>query len=108
MDMGRIAESLKEYDLTEKSPISLLRESSDNKIFVIGEKDRKILRISKRLPIEDIKFEYKAVQQLSKGGVLVPGWLTTKTRSFYTLTDGKVAVLFDFIDSRHIKVDKGH
>ncbi|PIP29633.1 hypothetical protein COX27_00350 [Candidatus Kuenenbacteria bacterium CG23_combo_of_CG06-09_8_20_14_all_36_9] len=106
--MKKITESLKCYDLTEISPVNLLRESSDNEFFIIGEKNKKILRISKRLPIEDIRFEYEAIKCLSTSGTPVPKWLTTKTGSFYTLIDGKVAVLFDFLDGHHIKVDKDH
>ncbi len=106
--MEKIKKALQDYNLDEISPITLLRESGDNLVYVIGEKDKKILRISKRLPIEDIKFEYEATEFLLKGGVTVPKWLTTKTGDFYTLIDSNVAVLFDFIEGHHIEVDKDH
>jgi len=106
--MNKIETALQEYNLTESSPVSFLRESSDNNVFIIGKKNRKILRISKRLPIEDIKFEYEAVKRLSDGGVPVPKWVMARTNDFYILIDGRVAVLFDFIDGHHIPVDKDH
>ena len=74
----------------------------------IGEKDKKILRISKRLPIEDIKFEYEAIKHLSIGGIIVSEILITKTGDFYTLINGNVAVLFNFLNGHHIEVDKEH
>jgi len=103
-----LSELLQNYELSESSPITLLRESGDNFVYSVGEKGKKILRISKRLPVEDIKFEYEANKYLSSGGVIVPKWLTTKTGDFYVLVDGKVAVMFDFLPGHHIEVDKDH
>jgi len=102
--MEKITEILKGYDLAETTPVTLLRESSDNKVFVIGQKNKKILRISKKLPAEDIKFEYEAIKRLADGGIPVPKWLVTKSGDLYTLIDGKVAVLFDFLEGHHIEV----
>ncbi len=104
--MNSIKTALEHYSLSEKEPIILVRESSDNSVFQIGKKDRKILRVSKRLPISDVKYEYEAMQKLREGNVVVPRWVTTNTGSFHTLVDGAVAVLFDFIHGNHITVDK--
>lgn len=104
--MEEIQKTLEEYNLSEYTPVELVRESEDNQVFSVGKKNKKILRISKRLPIEDIKFEYEATQYLSNRGVVVPGWLITKTNNFYTLVDGNVAVIFDFLEGHHIQVDK--
>jgi Ser/Thr protein kinase RdoA (MazF antagonist) len=106
--MENILKALQEYGLSEISPIKLLRESGDNEVYLVGEKNKTILRVSKRLPIEDIKFEYEANGCLLKGGVVVPPWLLTKAGNFYTLVDGKVAVLFGFLEGHHIEVDKDH
>jgi Ser/Thr protein kinase RdoA (MazF antagonist) len=100
--------ALQKYHINELEPITLMRESGDNFVYVIGEKDKKILRISKRLPVEDIKFEYEAIKHLSDGGMIVPKILTTKTGDFYTLINDNVAVLFDFLNGHHIEVDKDH
>jgi Ser/Thr protein kinase RdoA (MazF antagonist) len=40
--------------------------------------------------------------------MIVPGWLVTKTGDFYVLIDGKVAVLFNFLEGHHVEVDKDH
>ncbi len=106
--MNQIKKVLKEYDLIETEPIRLVRESMDNAVFVVGKKDKKILRISKRLPIEDIKFEYEAIVYLSKNGLPVANWLLTRSGDFYTLVDGSVAVMFEFINGHHVLIDKDH
>ncbi|OGG93829.1 hypothetical protein A2609_01105 [Candidatus Kaiserbacteria bacterium RIFOXYD1_FULL_47_14] len=106
--MEEISKALKEYPLIEDSPINVIRESADNIVFVVGENDKKILRISKRLATKDIAFEYEAVNYLAQNGVPVARWLTTKTGSICTLADDRVAVLFDFLTGYHITVDKDH
>jgi len=106
--MEDVQKLLTDYELVETRPVCLLRESSDNEVFVVGEKDKKILRISKRLPIEDIKFEYEAIEYLFKQGLPVPRLARTKSDSFYTLSNGAVAVMFDFLNGQHIQVDKNH
>lgn len=108
LTMEKIIKSLKNYDLKEISPINILRESDDNEVFAIGKKDKKIFRISKRLPIDDIKFEYEAIKFLCDNGIRVPKLLETRTGNFYTLVNGKVAVLFDFLNGKHTNVNKYH
>ena len=100
--MEEIQKILTAYKLVETSPVYLLRESSDNKVFVVGEKDKKILRISKRLPVEDIGFEFEAVQHFLQRGLPLPVWKLTNSGDFYALSDGMVAVMFDFLKGRHI------
>ncbi len=89
--------------------ITLLRESADNSVFVVGGGvDKKILRISKRLPVEDIKFECQAVNYLLRNDVAVPRFLPTVSGEYYAIIDGDVAVLFEFMRGHHIQVDKVH
>lgn len=106
--MEEIQKALLAYNLDESTPITLLRESGDNFVYIVGEKNKKILRISKRLPVEDIEFEYDANKHFSKEGSLFPKWLITKSGDFYTLINRKVAVMFDLLKGHHIKVDKDH
>jgi len=106
--MEKIKKALQDYNLDKTDPVTLLRESSDNLVYIIGEKNKKILRISKRLPVEDIKFEYEAMEFLSNSGIPVPKWILTKDANFYTLIDGNIAVMFDFLEGHHIEVDKDH
>lgn len=102
----KITEALKNYDLAETLPVTLLRESSDNKVFIIGQKNKKILRISKKLLAEDIKFEYEAIKRLADGGIPVPKWIVAKSGDFYTLINGQVVALFDFLEGHHLEVTK--
>ncbi|PIP24502.1 MAG: hypothetical protein COX35_00320 [Candidatus Nealsonbacteria bacterium CG23_combo_of_CG06-09_8_20_14_all_37_18] len=104
--MKNITELLKNYDMIETYPINLLRESSDNRVFVIGEKNKKILRVSKRLPVEDIKFEYEAIKYLFDNGILTSKPIETRDGNFYTLIKGNIAVLFDFLDGKKIDISK--
>lgn len=106
--MQELSQVLKEYALTEDSPINFVRESADNVVYVIGENDKKILRISKRLAPEDVAFEYEAIRYLKQNGVSVARWLTTKAGKEYSLVGGHIAVLFDFLRGHHINVDKDH
>lgn len=108
MDNKVIREAMTSFGFDAATPISPLRESADNSVFIIGGKDRKVLRVSKRLPIEDIVFECEAVNYLAQGGVLVPRFLLATSGKYYAVTDDVVAVLFDFMDGRHIEIDKDH
>ncbi len=101
-----ISKALKSYDLKEYFPVILLRESSDNSVFLIGEKNRKVLRVSKRLPIKDIQFEFGVIDYLSKNNFPVPNINHTVDGNFYVLINDNVAVLFDFIDGHQIQIDK--
>lgn len=103
-----ISKTLEKYDLCENYPINLLRESADNTVFVIGENDKKILRVSKRIAAEDIAFEYEALRHLAQNGVPVAHWITTKTGDISTFVDDHPAVLFDFLKGQHIEIDKDH
>ena len=105
--METVQKILNQYDIPEVSPIEMVRESGDNNVYLIGEKNKKILRVSKRLPIKDVRFEYEALQYLSFNNLPVPGWVKTKDGNFYASTDGfDVAVMFDFLEGYHAHIDK--
>lgn len=106
--MEEISKVLKEYNLSEESPINLLRESADNTVYVVGENDKKILRVSKRLATKDVVFEYEAIKHLGENGISVAHWLTTKAGKEHSLVDDRVAVLFDFLPGNHINIDNDH
>ena len=105
--MEGIKEILNQYDISEMSPVTFIRESSDNAVYCIGDKDRKILRISKRLSLSDVQFEFEVMDHLSKSGVPVAKWVRTRNNSFYASTSEiTIAVLFDFVDGVHTEVSK--
>ncbi len=98
---------LDQYDILEKTPIIFIHESSDNIVYCIGEKDKKILRISKKTIIDDIKFEYEVLQHLAMNNFPVADWIKTKNDNIYASTeDIEVAVLFDFLEDYHISINK--
>lgn len=105
--METLQKILNQYDIPEVSPTEIVRESSDNHVYLIGEKNKKILRISKRLPIEDIRFEYEALRYLSLNNLPVPRWVKTKDGNFYASVDEfEVAVMFDFLEGYHVHIGK--
>lgn len=87
----------------------MIRESSDNFVYLVGEKNKKILRVSKRLPIEDAQFEYEVSQHLTINNFPVTRWIKTKDGNFYASTEEiKVAVMFEFLEGYHAKADKNN
>lgn len=94
------------YKIGEQEPVVLLRESSDNRVYVIGDTNRKILRIGKKLSVPEIFFEHEVLTTLRDSGVPVPEWAVTKSGDIYVETaEGEVAVMFGFIDGYHAGFD---
>lgn len=105
--METINKILEQYNIPETTPIKTVRESGDNLVYLVGEINKKVLRISKRLPIEDVSFEYEALQHLALNNFPVPEWIKTKNGNFYASTkDVEVAVLFGFLEGYHAYADK--
>lgn len=103
-----IEKILEQYNLPEKTPINLIRESGDNFVFSIGEKEKTILRLSKRLPIKDVAFEYDLTQHLLSKNIPVSEIIKNKDNQYYSLSTDSVVVLFKFIEGQHIEVDAEH
>jgi len=109
MTNDKTRETVVLFGFDRSTPIVPLRESTDNSVFAVGDdKNKKILRVSKRLPIEDVSFECRAVNHLAENGAVVPRFLPTLSGELYVAVDGDVAVMFDFIAGYHIQVDKDH
>ena len=107
--MDTLIKILAQYDISETEPRELVRESGDNQVYIIGANDKKVLRLCKRLPIEDVRFEYEALQHLFKNGCPVPEWIKTNNGNFYASSEEiEVAVMFDFLEGYHVKIDKDH
>lgn len=101
--MQKIEQTLKQYNVGEKSKIKLIRESADNVVYLIDGEQKNILRISKRLPLEDVRFEFEVVDYLSRQGCSVPNWILTNDGNYYTLTGlGSIAVMFSFVEGKTI------
>ncbi len=104
--MNQLTKILAQYDIQETTPQELIRESGDNKVYMIGKYNKKILRVSKR-SIEDINFECEAIQYLNNGELAVPRWIKTKDGRVYSSTEGiAIAVLFDYLEGHHLNIDE--
>lgn len=100
-----ISDLLNSYKLSETAPLRILRESSDNQVWLIGDKNKNILRLSKRLPLEDIKFEYEALAHFVKNNFSVPVWVKTKKGELFIVRDGfDAAIMFKFIEGFQINI----
>lgn len=97
---------IKQYNLSEPVNQRLIRESADNIVYSVEGKDKKILRISKRLPIEDIEFEFAIFEHLSKNNFPVSKWNKTKDGKIFARSRDTIAVMFDFLEGYQVKVDK--
>lgn len=104
--MNNINKITEEYEIEETSPVILLRESSDNLVYQIGEKSKKILRVSKHLAVSEILFEFELLSYLDSRGFGVPKWLKTKNGDVYGLHEGSVSVMFDFVPGYHVTINK--
>jgi Ser/Thr protein kinase RdoA (MazF antagonist) len=109
MDQKIIQSAATLFGVSASASIIPLRESTDNVVFVIevGGK-KKILRLSKRLPVRDVIFEYEAIESLAKGGAMVSRFSPALSGKYYSEVDGVIVVLFDFIEGHHAGADKDH
>lgn len=107
--MKEISKILNQYSIPKDSKARFLRESSDNQVYIIGDKQKKILRLSKKLPVEDMVFEHDVNEYLSHYNFPIAKWNKTKDGKLYTSADKvDIAVLFDFLEGYHAVVDKDH
>lgn len=107
--MDTISTILALYGFPKDVPVSLLRESSDNVIYLVEVSDKKIIRIGKKLNEGDVRFEREVVAHLRLRGVPVPVWQQAIDGAYWQiLPDGRVAVVFNFIEGMHVRADKEH
>jgi|SRR3989344_2563739 len=98
----KIIKLLENYNLTDNSRFKILRESTDNIVYSVGTKEKKILRLGKHLPIQEVEFEIEIMQRLRQGGIPVPEPVRNIHGDLFTITsDNKVVVMFDFIEGYH-------
>lgn len=103
----KIKNILDQYDISEKTPVIFIRESSDNFVYSVDEIDKKILRISKKSSIGDIQFEYEVLQHLAKNNFPVTAWIKTKDGNFYASTENAgVAAMFGFLEGYHVGINE--
>lgn len=104
--MDILERTLLKYFPSNTESVELLRESSDNRVYVIGNANRKILRVGKKLSVPEIFFEHEVLTTLRGSGVPVPEWVVTKSGDIYVETvEGEVAVMFGFMDGYHAGFD---
>ena len=104
--MDPITETLSKYSLAENEPVALLRESSDNIVYMVGNTDKKILRVGKKTALTEVAFEHDVLERLENNSVPVPAWVLTKSGDICAqTTDGRVAVVFGNVPGYHASFD---
>lgn len=103
-----ITQVLDNYILTDRAPTKLLHESPDNIVYIVGEKNKIIIRISKRLSAEDIEFEYNAIKHLSKKNIPVPLWIKTSDKKLYVKFHNNITVMFEYINGKGVDANRDH
>lgn len=101
-----IRDAIKEYKMSQTTRVELIRESVDNVVFLVEGKEKKILRISKRSSAEDMRFEYEAIAHLRKSGFSAARWNKTVEGKLFIQNEGRVVVLFDFIEGYQVGFGK--
>lgn len=104
--MDPITEILSKYTFAEDQPVALLRESSDNIVYVVGNTEKRILRVGKKTALTEVAFEHEVLERLKNNSVPVPAWVLTKSGDVCAQTiDGRVAVVFGNVRGYHASFD---
>lgn len=106
--MRGIEELLKEYAISDANSAELLRESADNIVYTVGKNNKSILRISKRLSVKELEFEFAAIEYLAKNGFPVPVWIKTRDGKISIRDNEAAVVVFGFLDGYKAKSDKNN
>jgi Ser/Thr protein kinase RdoA (MazF antagonist) len=87
--------------------ISILRETKYNLVYKINTDETSyILRVGQKTNIEDIKFETELISYLNMNDFPSPKIIKTKDGDYYFKFEDITAVLFSFIEGKHIEVSK--
>lgn len=102
---NEIIKKIKNKYLLNIRNFSLIRESPDNKVFLIKtDKEKFVLRINKRDVRNDILFETTWLNYLKKHDVPVVKIKNTADEKPFVIDNQSVIVLFEFAQGEHIKV----
>lgn len=102
---NEIIKKIKNKYLLNIKNISLIRESPDNKVFLIKtDKEKFVLRINKRDVRSDILFETTWLNYLKKHDVPVVKIKNTADEKSFVINNQSVIVLFEFAQGEHIKI----
>lgn len=102
---NEIIKKLKNKYLLNIKTISLIRESPDNKVFLIKtDKEKFVLRINKRDVRSDVLFETTWLNYLKKHDISVVKVKYTADGKSFVINNQSVIVLFEFVQGEHIEI----
>lgn len=105
MTNNNIKGFIKYYDFSSKiNKITLLRSTDFNDVYLLEtkDKDKKILRISKKLNVEDIEFELEAIDFLKREGLKTPSFLINSSKvGFVNMKNFEIGVVFEYVEGSH-------
>lgn len=100
-----IIETIKKGYNIKISSIELIRESSDNKVYLIkGEHKNYIARVSKRDIRQDVFFEITWLDYLSRKNIPVVEIIKTTNNEFFSVYHKSVIVLFKFAEGQPVEI----
>lgn len=106
-DMLTLANRIMEkYPQHKGYSIKLLRETDYNAVYLIENSNlKRVLRISKRTPFNDIKYELEAIGYLKDNNYSVAFWENNNIGEDITVLDKNVfGVLFEYIEGDHVEI----
>lgn len=87
--------------------INIIRETRYNVVYKIDTNETSyILRVGQKTNIDDIKFETELISYLNTNNFPSPKIIKTKNGDLYLNIENETAVLFSFINGKHIEVSK--
>jgi len=106
MTNKKIVRKIEETYKIKVKNISLLRESSDNVVYlIVSDKNKKfVLRISKRDMKDDVLFEIVWLDYLSQHSVPVVKIVKTENRGFSSILGKFVLIMFKFAEGKPIEI----
>lgn len=93
---------VRQYEGAGAVKVELIRESADNVVYLVDSGEKKVLRISKRLPAADLEYEHGIIEYLAKNDFPVPRWNRTSEGGLFARHGEKIAVLFDFLSGYQV------
>lgn len=99
---------IKQYDIPRDVSIELLRDTDYNTVFLIHDKIKKILRISKKNAPSDLIFELDAIEFLIQNNIPTAKWIKNKKNQSFSRIGDFFGVVFEFINGKHVLVDKNN
>ena len=105
MTKAKIVEKIEETYKIRTKNVSLLRESSDNKVYLVeSDRGKFVLRVSKRDIRDNVLFETTWLDYLRRHNVPVVEVVKTEGKKLFSVLEKSVLTMFKFAKGKHIEI----